>query len=633
MHTKRDLTEKAIKFCIPALEKAINNFERNVQYTVIDRVGFEPTQLEELLRPLWGIAPVLENKDNIFEIDVCGEKRELCSEIRRVVSEGTDEASKKCFSRNVTDATYVRFANQSITEFAGYMLALRLAPKALWEPYTIEEKNRIASWVKKWAVAALKDSWPNNHYWFPILSIIQLEKMGYDCGEIDEYMQIGFSELESLYIGDGWYEDGCFGRFDYYEAWSLHTYPAFYVLMSEGTRFYDEHKVDVYRERTEKFLRYYTHAFDSSGAYVAFGRSLAYRFAATAIFGAASVLNCNIDYGLARRIVFKNIEWFETNMIAEADGVLSPGYLYNSPQLVENYTSSGGAYWASKAFLPLAIANDHPFWSAEESLLPSEKGNYLITTGSARINMPLQCSADYSGVTLFNNTSTYFQEVMGNFFNDMASYYSKFCYNSRSGFAVATPDRPSYDNNFVLFTPDLSMYSTRKRMFDMGYVDGVLISEHKPFYNDSETAVKSWVVPLYDGYHIRAHRVTLSQKYIVGEGGFSVGAYNDENVFDITDRHCSVKSSSGLKSSVSSVATCRLNFSCEEQQPGSHILAPISFVPAYNTDILEPGVYYFASVFFFTSDKVPDKYPEISLKGSMLSLCYKEITKTINLEM
>ena len=92
---KEYLISVAEKTCIPMLEKAINNILENKPYTVIDHVSFECSKLEELLRPLWGIAPLLKQKD--YYIMVKGEKVLLNKALRDIIFEGSREDSPICF--------------------------------------------------------------------------------------------------------------------------------------------------------------------------------------------------------------------------------------------------------------------------------------------------------------------------------------------------------------------------------------------------------------------------------------------------------------------------------------------------------------------------------------------------------
>ena len=613
------LIKYAKELCLPALKNGIESFNKDKIFLVTDHVGYSVTLLEELLRPLWGISPILENDEEFLPI---------CCQIRQIILKGTDEKSDKCFRRFVKKDEEESYANQVITEFAGYMLAVVFAKEVLWEPYSEEEKNQVASFIKKWSVIALKYSWPNNHYWFPMLSIIALEKIGIDSSEMWEEMQKGFSVLDKMYISDGWYKDGEFGRFDYYLAWSHHVYPALWYYLSQGTKYFDEKRAAIYKKRTEEFLKFYLHVFDKDGAYVPFGRSLSYRFAATAIFPAAAILGCDVPYGMCREVMFDNIEYFLKNSIPAESGVLGAGYLYDSPSLVENYTSQGGAYWCSKAFLALMIDDNSPFWCEEEENYPAKLGEYLIKAPVENINVMVE-NCKNSGVTMYNNTISYVQNgVFTHHFNDMGALYSKFVYNSKAGFALSAADNRSLDNMISLSTKDATMFSARAAFCDLGITDGVMVSEHTPFSNDSKSVIKTWMLPLGDGFHIRAHRVQLANEYRVIEGGFSLGYFDDNNTFCADENGACFMRADGAKSRLYTVSDTPFTYKRRNHHPGMHIMAPQSAYPTFETDILQEGTYYFVSVFALFTDK---QMPTVLLNDNTCYIKYKNIEKTIKL--
>lgn len=52
--------------------------------------------------------------------------------------------------------------------------------------------------------------------------------------------------------------------------------------------------------------------------------------------------------------------------IRDPAGLLTLGYGYAQPALAEQYNAPGSPYWALKAFLPLAVPAEHPFWTSPE---------------------------------------------------------------------------------------------------------------------------------------------------------------------------------------------------------------------------------------------------------------------------
>ena len=611
MSDREYLADVARRILLPSVAEAAERFFSRENYIITDQVGFRLTEMEALLRPLWGVAPLLKNEEP--EVTVNGINVPLGKLYREIMLLGTDPSSDLLFSK-FAERDKNGFANQSITEIAAYCVALCLVPEVLWDPYTEEEKRTVGEWIREWSVYALEHSWENNHFWFPIISVTALERVGIDCGDVTDTMDRALSFLDGMYIGNGWYQDGCFGRFDYYLSWSHHVYPLLWSMISRGTRLYDATRAKEYVARCESFIPYYLHYFDSDGSCPPMGRSLSYRFAESAIFAAAALVGCDIPFGTARRALIKNVSYFD-NDYNISGGIMKPGYFYPSPALAESYTSEGGSLWCAKTFLALCLDEDHPFWTEPEEELPVEKGSYNIFPAVPNVNMPI--SADpRSGVTLYNNTSHYHQGVFGHSFNDMASFYSKFAYNSRSGFGISTADRTSLDNMIALITPDRTMISHRRAIIDLGREGNVLRSRHVPFANDPGSTIVTTVIILSGSLHVRAHKITLTQTYAVREGGFSVPVWDDDFITD-GDR----VTYGGKVSQIKTVASCSFINRVEFHTPERHLLAPQSVYPVYETGDLQPGVYFTASVFYFGDNDFPE-LPEIKLEGDCLTVAH-----------
>lgn len=57
--------------------------------------------------------------------------------------------------------------------------------------------------------------------------------------------------------------------------------------------------------------------------------------------------------------------------IFDNGGILTVGYTYPNLFMSETYNAPGSPYWALKAFVFLALPDDHPFWQADEAPFPS----------------------------------------------------------------------------------------------------------------------------------------------------------------------------------------------------------------------------------------------------------------------
>ncbi len=622
INTRQELMKLAKASYIPLLERAARRYENNEIYLLVDHVGYECTRIEELFRPLWGIAPFLGDED--FKITVSGEKMHVCDFISKIILDGTEEDSQRRFDRNVTDASRVDFANQCITEIAAYLVTVYFARDKLWDPLTREQKDQIANWILDCATIALKKSWPNNHYWYPTLSIEILRKLGYHDPENTKYLKEAYDALEALYIGGGWYCDGKeFGRFDYYEAWAHHTYTLLWILLGNKDDPEYAEKCERYKKRTEAFLRLYTHYFDADGGMAAYGRSLSYRFAAVSVFGLAALVGCNIDLGLAKNIILRNIDYFFSRSLPSDDGCFGAGYLYPSVRFAENYASDGATCCYTEGFMCLLADEEHPLWTSEEKPLPIEDGDYLIECPVEKLDFLLQGENDYGGVTLYNNSIHYFQTTNSQF-SDMCSYYGKFCYNSRAGFAISSRDKASFDNMISLCTKDLSMSSLRGKIYTVSSNKDMLVSYHIPFSNDSDTRITTYLLPLSQGYHVRVHKVELSRPYVIREGGFCIGISDDawtygEGVLTYGD----------TVSKIDVVSNCETRFELQRIHPGTHNLRPHAHYPSWRTKEMPAGSYIFATTVFFSNGKQPTEEPEVRLEGTAVTVRFNGYQKTV----
>ena len=193
LRTRKDLYELTRKYYITLLERVAKRYRSDEPYVVVDHVGYECTRLEDLFRPLWGIAPLISDDELCITVD--GKSTKVRDFITEIIVDGTSPDSDRRFDRDVTEVSLINFANQCITELAAYLIAVHFCKDTLWTPLTKETKDSIATWIHKYAMIALKDSWPNNHYWYPVFSIEILKELGYYDSNADEYMKKAYGEV------------------------------------------------------------------------------------------------------------------------------------------------------------------------------------------------------------------------------------------------------------------------------------------------------------------------------------------------------------------------------------------------------------------------------------------------------
>lgn len=382
----------------------------------------------------------------------------------------------------------------------------------------------------------------------------------------------------------------------------------------------------MYKARAEEYIKYYIHFFDSDGSMAAYGRSLSYRFAAVSIFGLAAATDCNIDYGVAKTVIMRNIEYFFENCIPTADNTFPVGYLYESPQFGESYQSDGASSCYTQGFMCLLADESSKLWQTEKKPLPIELTNYSVPTPLKGVNTILQGENAVGGVTFYNNSIHYYQDAFfGHRFNDMCAYYGKFAYNSRAGFGISSFDNVAGDNMLSLITTDGRMFSQRSAFEDLGTLNGVMVSRQIPFSNDTETSVTTYLLPLYNGWHVRVHYITLSREYLVADGGFSIGYFDDSHTFFEDTLVYGNKISRivpfGIAGKVTKGAI----------SPGMHLLCPQAGYPRFISEKLTAGNYIFAvAVGFSTNGSLCDA-PTVKLFKDRAKVTYLGKTTEIKL--
>jgi hypothetical protein len=593
MLSRDEMFAYAQGLCIPMLERAVRRKAHGLLSYKPDQVGYVPAYLENLCRPFWGLAPVLLHKSDLKLRTEQG-LTELSAFLRDELLAGLSHGQDGSWDRCREWMSPYSYENQCITELAGLMVGMFFARKVLWDPLNGSDKQKIADALYAMAEIAFDYSWPNNHYWFPLLTLTVLKRFGFIYARTEEMLDKGLKFLDSLYLGNGWYKDGEFGRFDYYEAWSLHLYPLLWSLIADESFTGWQERKREYVNRTNRFLPFFVHWFADDGAMVPFGRSLSYRFAASAIFPVAVLAGCDLDPSLAGRITAMNIDFFRQNYKESESGILEEGYLYHSPGTVEGYTSDGGAYWCCKTFLCLLIPPEHPFWRFDRARLPAEQCDF--TAFPEQKDIQLAFHAHRGIVTMYNNAAQYvLGGIQTHHFGDMRAWYGKFAYNSASGFACSTSDTVSYDSMISLQTPDETMASHRVGFTVLSGSERILRSIHTPFSNDPDTKIETCLL-LLENCHVRAHKITLSRQYRVREGGFALGRWDDERKAVFKPGFAMV--SNRRYTSVMKVwCSCPTTVFLESSQAGYHLYAPLASYPAWRTDVLPEGEYCAISVF------------------------------------
>lgn len=438
--------------------------------------------LEGFARPLWGLAPFAAGGGSFAHWDRYAEG----------IANGTDPEHPEYWGQ-------VNGRDQRLVELAALGFALALAPEKLWDPLNGRARDNLVSYLLH---ARKFDYADNNWKFFRVFVDIALDRLGieHDRSLTRAYL----AELDGFYIGDGWYRDGNVRRVDHYIGFAMHFYGLIYARLVE-----DDH-AKRYRERAVSFARDFRHWFAEDGATLPFGRSLTYRFACAGFWAALAFADLEaLPWGEIKGLCLRHLRWWADKPIADRDGVLSIGYGYPNLLMSENYNSAGSPYWAFKAFLPLGVVEDHPFWtSAEEPLRPLAQPVALRHPGM--VMMPVG-----GDVVALSSGQENRQMRFG------SEKYAKFAYSTRYAFSVESDERAFAGGAFdsmLAFSDDGIHYRVREANEVVRLADDVLFSKWSPW---PDVVVETWLVPA-SPWHVRVHRITTPRPLETAEGGFAI---------------------------------------------------------------------------------------------------------------
>lgn len=447
----------------------------------------ETSEMETFCRLIWGIGPYLtENNDDCL-------KEELLTALSAACDPECD-----VYYGTLTDY------HQKFVEMASIAVCFLLTKAKTWDILSQKQQKNIASWLLQINQHKLPK---NNWRFFRILVNLAMKKMGmaYEQNRMDE----DFACIEGCYVGEGWYFDGKETQFDYYISWAFHFYSLIYVKFAGEE---DPLRTKQMKKRAILFAQSYQYWFDKSGVAIPFGRSLTYRFAQAAFWGALAFADVEaLPWGVIKGLFARNMQAWMQEEIFTTDYFLSIGYHYENLNMAEGYNAPGSAYWAFKSFIVLAIPSTHPFWQ-EKVLLPD-------------LSTPLKVMA--SGRHLIEHVGQSEHVLLypaGQFIQDQshaAAKYGKFVYSTQFGFSVPkggdTYAAGAYDNVLAV-SEDGSYFRAKGLDAEFDIRNDCIIHNWQPM---AGVTIKSTIVPCGHA-HVRIHEIDTKRELILYDGGFSV---------------------------------------------------------------------------------------------------------------
>lgn len=451
--------------------------------------GPEIAEMEGFSRVLWGFVPFLAGggEDEMWDMCLNG------------IRNGTDPGHPEYWGE-------VGDYDQRLVEMAAFGYALSMIPEKIWGPLNDKERDNLYAWLNQMNAHPCYDC---NWLFFNVLVNLGFRKAGlaYDEAQMERNLQ----RIDAFYLSEGWYSDGIGGHIDYYVPFAIHFYGLLYAeLMADE----DPERSVVFKARAAEFAGQFIHWFAADGSALPYGRSLAYRFAQSAFWGALAYAEVEaLPYGVVKGVIMRNLRWWLQQDILNEEGILTIGYSYPNLVMAENYNSPGSPYWALKFFLPLALAEDHPFWQAEELPLPGLE--QLTVQQPAHLVICRQ--AETGHVAAFNSGHSSTNEH-----THTSAKYEKFVYSTAFGFSVPRSEwgvsQGAFDSMLALSEAGDNLYRVRRQNVETSIQDNVLFSRWKPWTN---VEVQTWIVAGLP-WHIRIHRVQTGRALDAAEGSFAV---------------------------------------------------------------------------------------------------------------
>jgi hypothetical protein len=219
-----------------------------------------------------------------------------------------------------------------------------------------------------------------------------------------------------------------------------------------------------------------------------------------------------LPWGEIKGLWLRNLRWWLARPIVDAQGRLVPGYAYPNAAIGEDYIGPASPYWAFKTFLPLALAADHPFWQASETVATDPGA--IVAQRPPRL---VVCRSE-EGRHVFALCAG--QPAPWGLRHD-AARYAKFCYSTRFGFSVGTGTsgltHGGYDSMLAL-SDDGVEFRSRRETIDVEIGERHAASTWRPW---PDVAIRTWLIAA-PPWHVRVHRIRTGRRLSTFEGGFAI---------------------------------------------------------------------------------------------------------------
>lgn len=462
---------------------------------------------EGVTRMQWGLGGWLSLPGREPVIHWRGRAYDTVALAKRAILAGTDPQSPGYWGIPAEPGA----ADQPTVESGQVAFALWQSRAVIWDTLAGPEREQVIAWLE--ACSRRPPTWRNNWALFWALNHASRKALGarHDQTIVDDVL----AWLDGVYCGNGWYDDGPARGSNHFDDYNLWVFSSHVLAWAGVDGDSSSNRRNELLGRIRDQMEHVPFLFAADGGYPLYGRSLAYKFARLGAplwaYGAGAWPH---SPGMLKRMVGRHLSWHEERGAIRADGTLRQEVTSEgSAEIREPYIATGSTYWAMQAFGGLwSIADDDPFWCAEEEPLPVERGDFVRVLSEP-------------GWILTGNQATGEVQRFSTKSQGSTAKYGKFVYSTAAPFNVGLAGgQPSPDSMLCLTSEGEIGHKGAVDASEVGD-DGWLRMRYRQRLGEFEHEIET-VIVIDGARHMRAHRIHLADgSPPVGavEGAFPLG--------------------------------------------------------------------------------------------------------------
>jgi hypothetical protein len=256
-----------------------------------------------------------------------------------------------------------------------------------------------------------------------------------------------------------------------------------------------------------------------NGGFVPYGRSLTYRFAAYAFWGA--LVYAGVDQtSTIKGILFRGLDMWEQSL-GNHNEITTIGLKYSNLCMGEEYNGYGSSLWAYKSYIFL-IGDNEAFWNEKIGEFPKLRSK--LSCNSIKGMILRDNKNDI--VTWFPNNICFDYGLLG--YN---AKYMKFAYNSLFPFSIPRGNNcyaaGGFDSTITIKIAD-NIYLDRNVITAGSLDNGIQISNWKI---GDFISTCTYLIP-GASRHYRIHLHSVNKNIILYESGFSISQNNNRRIIE-----------------------------------------------------------------------------------------------------